>query len=672
VEITIEQAMEVGVAASNRGNVQEAERIFRAILQSQPGHGYANFHLGLIAVSVGQFSEARPFLEAALKSNDNVEQFWLSYIENLIKEHDFTSAERFIKKAIKKGILKDKINSLKNQIKVEKKLQVKGDKLQDPSEMRLNKLISLYSRGQFDIARDLAISLTKESPDHQLAWNILGAIFGQSGQNNDALIAFQNATRLGPNDALAHMNLASLLADMGRLQEAEDYFKRVIVLDPNFSEAYFRLGLILLNSNRETDAEDFFTKVILLEPNNAKAFCNLAKAMQKRGAIEDAEANYRHAIALNPALSEASYNYACLLQQLHRVSEAEKFYRKAIENDPNLYVAVNNLAALLHKTGQTLEAEKLYRKLIEFECHHEGSLFPLPNAGNLNLGLLLKSEKRYTEAIYHLELVEGEVSMLNQALCNFELGDYVTFDKNLVSLEKLGVLNSQMGSLVTRGNVRFNQRRENLFCEKPLSYVLHADLRKFCDFENLIRNEAVAILNDNKVPYRKQSLLSNGRQTYGNLFDMESVALTKIEDIIRDKVDEYAAVFMNSADGFISKWPTEYSIYGWLIGIKCGGKLSPHMHEGGWLSGSIYINVPADSVDNSGCLVVCLDDDISMVDKGASEGEGGKKIVDVYTGSLVLFPSSLLHYTIPFESDEERIVLAFDVVPKEKSYTIDS
>jgi hypothetical protein len=36
----------------------------------------------------------------------------------------------------------------------------------------------------------------------------------------------------------------------------------------------------------------------------------------------------------------------------------------------------------------------------------------------------------------------------------------------------------------------------------------------------------------------------------------------------------------------------------------------------------------------------------------------------VVTGSLCLFPASLLHYTIPFESEEERVVLAFDVVPK--------
>jgi len=40
------------------------------------------------------------------------------------------------------------------------------------------------------------------------------------------------------------------------------------------------------------------------------------------------------------------------------------------------------------------------------------------------------------------------------------------------------------------------------------------------------------------------------------------------------------------------------------------------------------------------------------------------KIIDVDTGNLCLFPASLLHYTIPFDSREDRIVLAFDVIPK--------
>ena len=50
--------------------------------------------------------------------------------------------------------------------------------------------------------------------------------------------------------------------------------------------------------------------------------------------------------------------------------------------------------------------------------------------------------------------------------------------------------------------------------------------------------------------------------------------------------------------------------------------------------------------------------------KGMAASKDVEKEIDVVTGSLVLFPASLTHYTIPFESEEERIVLAFDVKQK--------
>ena len=41
-----------------------------------------------------------------------------------------------------------------------------------------------------------------------------------------------------------------------------------------------------------------------------------------------------------------------------------------------------------------------------------------------------------------------------------------------------------------------------------------------------------------------------------------------------------------------------------------------------------------------------------------------EKIINIKTGNIVLFPSSLFHRTIPFESDEERVCIAFDVAPE--------
>ena len=59
MELTIEQALQQGVAAHKEGKLQDAERLYRAILQSQPGHPDANHNLGVLAVSVDK-AEAAP------------------------------------------------------------------------------------------------------------------------------------------------------------------------------------------------------------------------------------------------------------------------------------------------------------------------------------------------------------------------------------------------------------------------------------------------------------------------------------------------------------------------------------------------------------------------------------------------------------------------------------
>ena len=96
--------------------------------------------------------------------------------------------------------------------------------------------------------------------------------------------------------------------------------------------------------------------------------------------------------------------------------------------------------------------------------------------------------------------------------------------------------------------------------------------------------------------------------------------------------------------------------------MKNGGKIEPHIHDHGWLSGSIYINIPPKLNINNGNLVVCLNNQQNEI--SSNNKDKNNKIINVVTGTLCLFPASLFHYTIPFKSEEERIVLAFDVMSK--------
>ena len=180
------------------------------------------------------------------------------------------------------------------------------------------------------------------------------------------------------------------------------------------------------------------------------------------------------------------------------------------------------------------------------------------------------------------------------------------------------------------------------------------------DFEEIFVKKTKSILDENRISSRRQSLLVNGYQTHGNLFDIQNDSTNEIQKAIRLEIEKYRNKFKNSEEGLIKKWPTEYSLYGWLISMKSGGEIQPHIHSQGWLSGSIYINVPPKSDMDSGNLLVSLGKEEDAV----APRMNSKKIINVATGSMVLFPASLTHQTIPFEAEQERIVLAFDVVPK--------
>ena len=116
MELTIEQALQQGIEAHNSGNPQDAERIYRAILQSQPANPLANYNLGLIAISVNQTSAALPLFKAALEANPKIEQFWLSYLDCLIREKQFGHATQVLEQAKKQGIDGDKLNTLEGQL----------------------------------------------------------------------------------------------------------------------------------------------------------------------------------------------------------------------------------------------------------------------------------------------------------------------------------------------------------------------------------------------------------------------------------------------------------------------------------------------------------------------------------------------------------------------------
>ena len=116
MELTVEQALQQGIAAHKDGKLEEAERLYRAILQSHPAHPDANHNLGVLAVSVNKAEEALPLFKTALEANPKIEQFWLSYADALIKEQQYEAASQVIAEGQKQGFPGENLNALGTQL----------------------------------------------------------------------------------------------------------------------------------------------------------------------------------------------------------------------------------------------------------------------------------------------------------------------------------------------------------------------------------------------------------------------------------------------------------------------------------------------------------------------------------------------------------------------------
>ena len=104
MQLTLKEALLKGIEAHKAGKVQEADQYYNAILKAMPNHPDANHNMGVLAIGIGKMQEALPFFKTALEANPSIAQFWLSYIDTLIKLNLVAEAKTVFEDAKSKGI----------------------------------------------------------------------------------------------------------------------------------------------------------------------------------------------------------------------------------------------------------------------------------------------------------------------------------------------------------------------------------------------------------------------------------------------------------------------------------------------------------------------------------------------------------------------------------------
>jgi tetratricopeptide (TPR) repeat protein len=105
MELTINEALLLGAEKHKEGNLEEAQRLYRAVLDADPSHPDANHNLGLLAIAANRADVALPLFKRALGGNSSVVQFWLSYIDALITQKQFQNARIVLEEGKNQGVI---------------------------------------------------------------------------------------------------------------------------------------------------------------------------------------------------------------------------------------------------------------------------------------------------------------------------------------------------------------------------------------------------------------------------------------------------------------------------------------------------------------------------------------------------------------------------------------
>ena len=92
--LTLDNALTKGVQVHKSGNLKDAERIYAAILKSNPMHPDANHNYGVLALTLNNTKKALLFFEKAIEINPRIEEFWIGYIHALREEKQFAKAKQ--------------------------------------------------------------------------------------------------------------------------------------------------------------------------------------------------------------------------------------------------------------------------------------------------------------------------------------------------------------------------------------------------------------------------------------------------------------------------------------------------------------------------------------------------------------------------------------------------
>ena len=396
------------------------------------------------------------------------------------------------------------------------------------------------------------------------------------------------------------------------------------------------------------DSKNFFKKY----PKNIYGANILALAYKNNGNYEKSIELYK--LMMDSGTTEISIytNAGNTYHSIGKMTESLECHKKALEIDPNSIGSLTGCGLVLSNSGKDDDAIEYYKKIPKIDEKATSAYY--------NIGNILRNQQKYKEAAKYYSKHPTKISKAQELECYYRIDDIDSYDENLKKFEEKFGSSPLPATISAHASIKYSRKDECNFAPNAFELIEKKDLFELDNFDKNFINEFVSEFNDLAVAKKTQSLIKNGFQSSGNLFLHKKNTFKVMYNLIEKEINAYREKFSKTGYKIFSDWPSDYEIYGWMIMIGNEGSLGAHMHKEGWLSGSIYINIPEKEEGS-------LEGDIRFSLHGGAYDDGGtefpEKVENLRTGNMVLFPSSLFHSTIPIRSSKNRITLAFDVRP---------
>jgi len=364
------------VALHQAGRLDEAEALYRQVVQQVPGQFDATHLLGVIALQRGDLAAAESLIVQALVAKPRDAGALNNLGTALMRAQRLDEAREQFERAVKAqptfadaqsnlgnvlrqmGRAADSVVPLKRAFAANAKsaeiAALLGASLLDTGDGRgavavfetavkarprdahawLNLAVASLMAGNAKRALEAADASLAIAPDDVKALGARGRALAALGDAAGARAAFAQGVRGAPEDAVAQHNYGVFLREQGDHDAAIEHLRNAVRLDPALMAAHEALVGALADSGRADEAMRHGQSFAGAHPDSAAALAMQASAHFVQDRIEEAVELYRRAVAAKGADAAMFLGYGNALFAAGNATEATQQYARAVELDP--------------------------------------------------------------------------------------------------------------------------------------------------------------------------------------------------------------------------------------------------------------------------------------------------------------------------------------------------